>query len=239
MSVKRNGDGSITIKNNNIESTTCRIIGLVDDKWKEKFQQWVQECAKLVTACTPTFKEIEQYFLEQCDALPLITNDNRMKSFQLDVIMNHCKDKLEHQASEFSFDMTDEEIEKWRGEENAMRQEVMDSSPQQFGLNIRGYYLQHTERNEIIYEQAYQEVQKFMKDNNQDTKQLKMQDICFFFEETTGHYQFSGGGCSLKNQLIVFMGVSEADIERRSQRFLVYIAALHDMGNLPNFIEDK
>lgn len=235
MSVQRNIDGSITVKNNNDESTICRIKGLVDDQWKEKFNKWVQECAKLVTACTPTFKETEQYFLEQCDALPLITNDDRMKSFQLDVIVKHCKDKLEHQASEFSFDMTDEEIEKWREEEYAMNQEVMESSPQQFGLNIRGYYLLHTERNEVFYEQAYQEVQKHMKDINQEVKQLKMPDICFLFEETTGHYQFSSAGGNLKNQLIVFMGVSEADIEICSQRFLEYIAALHDMGNLPKF----
>jgi len=236
MSVKRNGDGSITIKNNDIESTICGLTRITDDKWDEKFQQWMKECAKLVTPCTHTFKETEQYFLEKCDALPIAINDHRMKSFQLDVIMKHCKDKLEHQASEFSFDMTDEEIEKWREEDNAMRQEVMDSSPQQFGLNIRGYYLPHTERNEVIYEQSYQEVEKVMENTNQDAKQVKMQDICFFFEETTGHYQFNGSGCSLKNQLIVFMGVSETDIESYSQRFLTYIAELHDMGNLPKLI---
>jgi len=232
MSLERNKDNGITIINSN-------IVKLTDDKWEEKVQKWVQECSKLVTACTPTFKEIEQYLLEQCEALPLTANDNRMNNFQLDVIMTHCKDKLENQASEFSFDMTEEEREKWCVEENAMRQEAMNSSPEQFGFNIRGYYLPHTQRNEVFYEQAYQELQKMMKHTNEDYKQVKMSDFCFFFEETTGHYEFNGGGCSLKNQLIVFMGVSEADIERHSQRFMGYIAALHDMGNLPNFIEDK
>jgi hypothetical protein len=231
MSLEKHNDSSITIIKNN-------VVKLMDDKWEEKFQQWVQECAKLVTANTHTFKEIEQYFLEQCDALPITTNDIRMKSFQLDVVINHCTDKLKHQASEFSFDRTEEEIEKWHEEENAMRKEVMDSSPEHFGLNIRGYYLPHTELNEVFYEQSYQEVQKFMKHTNQDGKQVKIQDICFFFEETTGHYHFSGVG-SLKNQLIVFIGVSKVDIEKHSQRFLAYIDAMHEMGKLPSFIADK
>lgn len=222
MSLEKNKDNSITIISSN-------ILKLTDDKWDEKFQKWVQECAKLVTAGTPTFKETEQYFLEQCDALPLTTNDNRMNNFQLDVIMTRCRDKLVHQATEFSFDMTEEERKKWSEGENAMRQEAMNSSPQKFGFNIRGYYLPHTERNEVFYDQAYHEFQKMMKLTNQDYKQVKMSDICFFFEETTGHYQFDGGRCSLKNQLIVFMGVREDDIERHSQRFMGYIAALHDI----------
>jgi hypothetical protein len=43
----------------------------------------------------------------------------------------------------------------------------------------------------------------------------------------------------VKNQLIAFMGVSEADIEIHSQRFMGYIAALHEMGMLPKLIVDK
>ncbi|MBU3144846.1 hypothetical protein [Clostridium sp. CF012] len=157
-----------------------------------------------------------------------------MNFFQSDVIMKHFKDKLEHQASEFSFDMINEELEKWSEKEHAMNQEVMESSPQQFGLNIHGYYLPHTKCNEVFYHQACQEVQKFMKHTNQEANQVNMQDICFFFKETTGHYQFSGSG-SLRNQLIVFMGVRQSDIEIHSQRFMEYIGTLHTMGNLPEY----
>lgn len=237
MSVERNKDGSISIKNNNGATVIGRMMVVSDDKREEKFKQWVEDCAKLVTSCTHTFKETEQYFLEQCDALPLTSNDRRTKSFQLNVIMNHCKEKLEHKASEFSFDMTDEEIEKWNNEENAMREEAMNSSPEHFGLIMRGYYLPHTKRNEVLYENAYLEAQKCMKHTNQNTKQFEMQDIYFFFEETTEHCQASGGGNELMQQLIVFRGVSEEDIEKRTPRFLGYISTLRDMGSLPNLVE--
>jgi len=232
MSLERNKDSSITIIKSN-------VVKLTDNKWEEKFQQAVQEYAKLVTACTHTFKETEQYFLEQCDALPLTPNDMRMKNFQLNVNMSHFKDNLEYNAPGFSFAITDEEIEKWDKEESAMREEAENSSPQQFGLNINGYYLPHTKRNEVFYEQEYQEVQEFMKLTNQDAKKIKMQDICFYFEETTGDYLFSCGGCSLMYQVIIFMGISEDDIEKHTQRFLGYINAMLKMGYLPDLIKER
>ena len=237
MSVERNKDGSISIKNNNGATVICGMVGVSDDKRKEKFQQWVEDCAKLVTACGHTHKETEQYFLDQCDALPLAPNDRRMKRFQLNVIMNHCKDKLKHPMSEFSFDMTDEEIEKWHKEENTMCEKAMNSSPEHFGLNMSGYYLPHTERNSAFYEQSYLEAQNWMKHTNSDSQQIEMQDICFFFEETTEHCQSSGGGNNLMQQMMIFRGVREEDIEKRTPRFLGYISALHDIGNLLDFIE--
>lgn len=233
MSVDRNKDGSISIKSNGGLTVISKIIGEANDKQEEKFRLWVENCVKLVTASPHTLKETEEYFLKTCDAVLIDSKDKRMKSFQCNVIMNYCKDKLEHQAPEFSLEMTDEEMEKWCKEENAMRQEAMDSSPEQFGLNIHGYCLPHTERNSIFYEEAFHDTQKSMKHSNNKLKQIEMQDICFFFEETTGHCQSCGGGRSLMNQLIAFMGVGEEDIKKRSSRFLGYIGALSEMGDLP------
>lgn len=235
MSVERNKDGSITIKSNSSVTAIGRIVETSVDRHEEKFKQWVEDCAKLVTACDHTLKETEALFLKQCDALPLNKDDMRMKNFQLNVIMNHCKDKLEHQAPEFSFDMTDDEIEKWHKEQNAMREEAMNSSPERFGLIMHGYYLPHTERNAVFYEQTYPEAHKFTKHADHSPEQIEKQDICFFFEETTEHCQSSGGGDNLMQQLMVFRGVSEDDIQKRSPRFLVYISTLRDMGNLPGF----
>jgi hypothetical protein len=230
MCLDRNIDSSITIISNN-------VVKLTDDKWEEKFQQAMQEYDKLVAACNHTFKETEQYFLDQCDALPLTSNDKHTENFKSNVIMSHFKDKLDHKPLRFSFDMTDEELEKWSKEESAIRQEAENSSPEQFGLNLRGYYLPHTKRNEVFYEQNYKEIQGFMKLTNQDAKKIKMEDICFFLEETTGDYFFSCGGCSLMHQVIIFLGISEDDIEKHTPRFLGYINAMLKMGYLPDLIE--
>lgn len=246
MSVKRNKDGSITIRNNNSVTVVAEMTKVLDDKHEEKFKRWVDDCAKMVTACAYTFKETEQYFLEHCDALPLALDDTRMKNFQYNMIVNHFEDKLEHQPSKFSFDMTDEEIGKWQKEQNAMRQEVLDSPAERFGLTMRGYYLPRTERNSIFYEQvrekqeewtrlAAQKRSKHIEHDPIQAAQIVQQDICFFFEETTEHCQSTGGGENLMQQLIIFRGVTEDDIEKRSPRFLLYICTLRDLGKLPGF----
>lgn len=237
MSVDRNKDGSVTIRDNLGVTIIRMIIGeSSDDKREDKFQQWIEDSVKLVTAYPHTIKETIQYFLEQCDAEPIDINDRRMKNFQFNVIMNHHKDKLSYRASRFSFDMTDEEMQKWHKEEEAMRQEAMNSSSKQFGLIMHGYYLPQTERNKIFYEQVYQEAQEFMNNTNQRPNELEMEDISLFFEETTRHYECKGGGRTLMNHLIAFRGVSQDDIEKRNIRFLGYISALREMGNLPDFM---
>lgn len=221
MSIERSKDGNIN--NNNFLSIVSRVVKISDDKWDKKFQQTMQEYAKLVTACDHTFKEIEQYFLEQCDALPLPSNDKHMKLFQAHVIMDSSKSRPENRVPRFS-NMTDEEIDKWHKERSAMFHEAEYAPPQQFGLDIHGYYLPHTERNKVFYDQSNKGFNQY---------------VNFFFEETTGYYQFSCAGCSLMYQVIIFIGISEEDIEKHTQRFVGYINAMIKMGYLPNLIEER
>jgi|GEM_PF-1449628 len=245
MSVKRNEDGSINITNNNGSMAVGRMVLVSNDKKKENFNAWVENCAKLIKACPHTFKETEKYFLEHCETLPIDPNDRRFKSFQNDVIENYCKDKLKHQPPKFSFDMTDEEIENWKKENDAMRDELRDSSPEQFGLIIHGYYLPHTERNLVYYEHAQKNSQevmrsieqkraKFNDSNHSKPIKITQQDICFFFEETTEHFNSDNWCCNLMAQLVTFRGVTENDIEKRTPRFKLYISTLRHMGKLPD-----
>lgn len=247
MPVERNKDGSITIRSKNGCSSVMGVIKggisrIGDCHRDERFKGWAEKCAGLVNACSHTVRETEQHFLGLCDALPLAADDLRMKSFQHNVIMNHFRDKLDHRPRNFSFDMSDEEIEKWHEEDMEMHYEVRNTSPERFGLVLRGYYLPHTERNEIFYEQARKrqdELRAF--DENREAAgrvrgqaaPIEQHDICFFFEETTGHSQASGGGEDILQQLLIYRGVTEDDIKKRSPRFLAYISALRDMGKLP------
>ncbi|MDF2521274.1 MAG: hypothetical protein K0R84_1902 [Clostridia bacterium] len=234
MPIERNNADSITIRDNNSVTAIGRISGASDDKREEKFRQWVEDCAKQVKVCTHTFKETKQYFLEHCDTLPLPPDDRRMKYFKLNVIMNYFKDKLEHQASEFSFDMTDEEIEKWHKEEAAVREEALSSPPERFCLKLRGYCLPHTERNEAYYEETRKDWETHSKLSPAEAEQVRHADICFYFEETTGYIQSSGAG-TLIRELTIYRGISKEDIEKRTPRFLGYITALREIGELPDF----
>ena len=245
MAVERNKDGSITIRSNGIIMAIAGIKSSYTERNKDNFASWVEDCAKKVTACAHTIKETEQYFLTLCDAQPLIGNDERIKNFQTHLILNFFKDQLKHQPSQFSFDMTDEEIEHWHKENVAMRKEIKETFPEKLGLVVRGYYLPRTEHNVVFYEQAQKKLEELWSHHPKRTDLLQIppsvlqeqEDLCFFLEETTEHIQVLGGGEELQQKLILFKGVSQEDIEKRTPRFLVYIATLRESKGI--YIEKK
>jgi hypothetical protein len=211
MSLNRNKDSGIT-------SSYSRVVKISTAKTDEMLNRVLREYAKLVTVCTHPhrFKEIEQYFLEQCDALSIPLDDDDMSLFKASVIMNHFENK-EHDTPNSS-DMTYEEIVKWHKKKNDLFHEAHFASPEQYGLKLYGY------------DEAYPELIKY---TDQIAKRAKMKDICFFFEDTTEECYFTCAGCSLMYKVIIFIGISDEDSKKQNQRFVTYINAMVQMGYLP------
>lgn len=235
MTVERNKDGSITIKSKNAVINIGSVIVMTDHQREEKYRKWVKASAESVRACPHTFKETVQYFMQICDALPVPEKDSRRRSFQINVILNFFKDKLQNRPAQFSFEMTDEEMEKWHQTNHAMHEEIRNSSPEQFGLTIHGYYLPFTDGNAVYYKQASNLEACEAAYTDVCSGQNEAEEISFFFEEATEYWQCYGGGSGLMNQLIIFRGVNASDIENCSPRFLEYINALREMGRLPGY----
>jgi len=93
MKVERNNYNSVTPNIKGITGVSETII-ITDGKEKENFNLWVEDCVKLVEACSHTLKETEQYLLGKCETLPIALDDVGMKYFKLNVILNYCGDKL-------------------------------------------------------------------------------------------------------------------------------------------------
>jgi hypothetical protein len=235
VSVERNKDGSVSISTKNGAVVVGKIMPPSDNGLKERYEKWVETCVNLVTPGIHSFKETERYFLSKCDTLPLNLDNIHLRSYKRSIIMNYFKDKLEHKVPDFSFDMTEEQMEKWYEASNAIHKEAMSSPPERFELNMRGYFLPGTEKNKILYEETYLEMQQHMLNSDDKHRHVEMANIFFFFEETTEDIQASGGGSGLINQLIIFRGISQEDIDKRTPKFLAYISALRDIGKLPDF----
>jgi hypothetical protein len=220
-------------KDSGIINCYSRVVKISDAKTDERINLALKEYAKLANPSTypHVFKEIEQYFLELCDVIPITLNDNDMSLFKAVVIGRHFECK-ENKAPNFS-DHTYEEIVKWHKEKNDLFNAALFASPKQYGLKLHGYRLPYTNRNEAFYDEAYPDL---MKDTDQIVKRAKINDICFFFEETTEEYYFTCAGCSLMYKVIIFIGISEDDIKKHNQRFVTYINAMVQMGYLPDLI---
>ena len=237
MSIKKDKNGSFCVNNMNEVSAFSRIVFTPDNniELEERYHNWIEECAKAVKPCSHTMEETEQFFLQQCDALPIDKEDYHMKSFQYSIVMSYFQDKQKQELFEILNDITDEEIERIHKQQRELKQEICNNSPEYYGIQMSGYYLPHTDNNLFFYE----EVIKDMKEMSIYCKGVNMnkeaQSIYFFFEKSTGHIECSGGGRSLINKLLVFRGVNEEDIRLCNNRFLGYINSMRELGYLPDY----
>lgn len=237
MSARQNEDGNFSINGNEISAIAkIKFIPNKDNELEERYRNWVEECAQTIKANSHTMEETEQFFLRQCDALPIDKEDYRMKSFQNSV--NYFQHMLKNKQAEVSFDMTDEEAHRYFKQQREILHEVRNYSPEYFGLRMSGYYLPHTERNMYLYEEASQDIQEKVNYNEGINIQKKELSIYFYFEKNTGHMECNGGGRSLINKIIVFRGIGEEDIILRNNRFQGYLNSMRELGYLPGFRKD-
>lgn len=235
MAVERNENGSVTIRDENGIVTIGKISAVFTPEFNSdkeaKHQAWVESCAQMIKAQPHTISEVEEYFLKQCEAIPLDAKDIRMRSSHINVVMKHqLKDRYDDLQFR-SLDLTDEEFEELHRKQNELHKEVMNSSPEDYGLIIKGYYLPRTLRNQQIYEEKDPIWERLPEEEKLHYKDDE--EICVYFEETTGYMSLIGRGAELRNRLIAYKGITDKDINSRNSNFHIYISTLRDLGYLP------
>jgi len=236
MRDKSNKDDDSSINHNN-KSNVSSFVQFefkpdVNNEQITEYHNRVEAYAKTMKACSHTIDDTMGFFLTQCEAIPLDMNDPRMKGYKYSVVMNYLQDKLNYEPSDYPFDSSDEVKERWSKEQGRIRQFIMDNTPEYFGIHPCGYYLPRSERNAYLYEEFKREIEQLINPRVGRDATTIWQDICFYFETTTGDIQCENGGRSLYNQLTVFRGVVREDIELRNARFQGYLNSMREMGDL-------
>lgn len=193
MSIRRNKDDSYSINSENELSAFARIEVNIDKELEEKYQNWIEECAQTIKVCSHTMEETEQFFLQQCDTFPIDKEDYHMKNFQRTVVMTYFQEMLKNKQAEVLFDMTDEELDKYFKQQSETVREIQNYSPEHFGIQMSGYYLQHTECNLYLYEESIRDMQEMANYHKDINMQKEKQSIYFYFEKTTEHIECNGG----------------------------------------------
>ncbi|MFT4145219.1 MAG: hypothetical protein QM644_12250 [Mobilitalea sp.] len=236
MPVKRNEDGSITIRDENGMLSVGKVSAVFmpesSPEQEAKHEAWVEKYAQLIKPQPHTIIEVEEYFLQQYEAIPLDTKDSQVKGCYFNVVMNYCLKDRNRQLNRISVDMSDEEIEEWNGRQRELLKEVLSSTPEDYGLKIRGYYLPRTIRNQQIYEEKDPRWDDLPEEHKQHLKD-EDEKTCFVLEETTGYMNLTGRGIGLYNRLIAYKGITDEDINLRNSNFHIYISVMRDLGYLP------
>lgn len=233
MEIKREADRiSFTYENGSGVIGAMKMEKAFDD---ETVQSWIKHCAKLVQPHSHSFAEMEEYLLANYDAKPLATEELQMQSFKSNVLIGYFADRLKHKPPEFSFDMTDEEIEHWHRESMARQEEASAAAPEEFGLKLHGYKILLSGRGEAL---AEADLRKWEKATGKEHRGAEKPECFAFWEESSHAVSGSGLGCSaLMHELNNFLGITREDIDGLTPRFLGYIHGLAECGGLPSLKE--
>lgn len=202
-------------------------------------QAWIQECAKRVAPDRRSAGDLEAYLMELSDLEPLSLEHPQVRLFLHSLILRHFEDSLKHRPPRFSRDMTDAELENWKRETEAQRDEIEGIPPERFGLKAHGFHILHTEKNEPFIDADRREWwERWGNEHCKGRKPGTEQEGYFCYEETTGEGSGTGFGAgALSRKAALFLGVTENDIAGRTPRFFGYVSALVDAGKLPSLPE--
>ena len=234
MAVEHKGEQIIIRTEKGVHSIAPMKI--IENKFDaDAFKAWQDECVKRLTPNARPAAELSSYLVERYDLETLDLRDDMIQMFLHGFIPRHFGHRLKHNPPRLSFDMTDNELESWQRETDAQREEIHSISPKHFGIKVHGFHVLHTDKNEPLIEvDRRQWWERWGNEHCKDAKNVTEQDGYFCFEETTCEGSGSGfGGTALAREAALFLGVTEEDIENRTNRFLGYASALVEKGQLP------
>ncbi len=234
MSVERKGEQIIihTEKGAQSISPMKTVINSFD---AGAFKAWQDECTSKITPNVRLASELTGYLMARYDLEPLDLRDDTIQMFLHSFVPRHFGERLKHNPPQFSFNMTDKELENWQRETDSQREEIRLTLPEQFGIKVHGFHILHTNKNEPLIEvDRRQWWERWGNEHCKDTTNYTEPEGYFCFEETACEGSGSGfGGTALAREAALFIGVTEEDIKNRTNRFLGYASALVEKGLLP------
>lgn len=187
------------------------------DRKKEAFDAWAARCAQNMHPNAHSIEEAECWLTANYRTEPLAFSKGRLKLLTADTVRNFFPETLTTKVTPPKDDSY-KEFERWHMETERAEQEAMQADPAALGLQFFGYRV-------LLETDATVEV---------------------IFERKTGQIGISGACPGMGSQtaerflleLEKFYGVTQADIDGKTPRFLSYITTLRDAGE-PGFAMEQ
>lgn len=222
---------------------TIGVFGGVRDEAAEIARRsgWIEYCAAHAKPGTHTVWQTMDWLRENWDTQPLPPDDERLQNYYVAMVETLCGEKLTHRPGAFSPQMSDEVFMEWHREYEARRAEAMAMPEAVSGLRVQGFLLPVTGRNRPDMEAAARTFDERMRQLHPDapgTGERELRPCTIAFEVNTPNMMCDGLGAQVIGaRLAEYMGVTQADIDARSPRFLAYIT--NGPAGLPTYKEYK
>ena len=185
-------------------------------------EKLLQQAAETVVANSRDFLEIVQYLKEKYQAVEHILLPQEIEILKANVIMNHFSDVLE-KPQPLSDKPTKKEILSYYQQDTTFIQ-ARQYDAESLGLDMRAYKLTNQQGNKGCCPKK--------NENAVSSCSFTENDIIVELEMKSEYLCIINGTDEMRNDLTLWYGVSQQDIDNRTPRFLAYAYAMKQMGRL-------
>lgn len=191
--------------------TAIFIASKKTNKRGEEFQKFLSQAQQQIQPCEHSFSQLETYLKETHHAIPYKLSHGELESLKVNVLLNHYPHLLEEipvpeGLSEF-------EIPFYRA--HSFPVERIDFHPKAFTLPD-------------AVSMPSPPTRKFLWRRHKPASS-EMPPAVVQWEETSGYLCINHGDDTIMNEIQLFLGVSQQDIQEKSPRFIAYAYALNKL----------
>ncbi len=213
-------------------------IFLAKPKADSQWHKTVERCKAVAVPREPrvTGDELVHHLKEAYGAYEIPVSHGKRQAFKMNVLMNH------HSAavSQPPIPPQDANIEDWKkwAEHSHMNMEAARNIPdEQYGLLYTFLAIPRNANTERFYMEAEREQQQpkagfWQRLFGRKTPPVRTKKMVFSIELSTGHWQMDDGCKALMDEITLWRGVTQQDIEHETPPFTAYAAAMRDTGLL-------
>ena len=193
-----------------------------EDK-EEKWNQLLQTCKGIIVprADRISGEEIKQYIINEYDAKEIVLSPRIKRSLKYNVIINHYPEALE----DLKLSQNNKEVDYFDQFQNI---ELIPD--ERYNLDFSVLIIPRTSKTEVYYEENEQERNKYINETRSlfsrilkrpPTKTFEdVEEMKFEMELSTGYMTLSNGGKRIMEEIVIWKGVLQEDIDNCTPAFM-------------------
>lgn len=202
------------------------------EKLEDKWEQLLETGKKLVIPKTyiTTSSEWKEHLIDKYDAQEIKISEGQKLALKITVLINYYPDALEHPM----MSSNEKHLDYWNSAQLV--------SDEKYGLGFACFKIPRTPKTEHFYQALEQErndnirknqsfISKLFKRHPKESDEIT-EDMELEIELSTGYLQLRNGCARLMNEIILWKGVTQKDIDHCTPTFVSYVAAMRDTGKI-------
>jgi len=199
-----------------------------NDKKSQEYRRLLQRAAASIKPCGHDFAGLPAYLREHYGAVEYPLNERRLDMLKACVIMNHFPHLLK-KPEPLGEKPSKKEVIRYCEQDTSWEQ-ARNYPAEKLGLDLRSYLLPHEQPDPLDFPPA--KTGPFKKKAPVPDLRKGDRKVIVELEMTTKYLTIQNGSRALMDDLILWHGVTQQDIDGQTPRFIGYVHTLKEMGRL-------